>query len=90
MFLWTCADHRVLFSGDMIWNHNDRWEAVVLGESDRQQYISSLEAVAEMDFDVLIPWVSMRGQQRVILSDRLSARTRVLEIVGRLKAGENA
>lgn len=90
MFLWTCGDHRVLFSGDMIWAHNGRWEAVVLGESDRGRYISSLEAIAELDFDVLIPWVSQRGKQCVVLSDKLSARTRLLNIVQRIKNGEAA
>lgn len=90
MFLWTCGDHRVLFSGDMIWSHNGRWEAVVLGESDRQQYISSLEAIAEVGFDVLIPWGSLRGAQSVIASDRVSARRNVIDIVQRLKNGESA
>ncbi len=90
MFLWTCGDHRVLFSGDMIWSHNGRWEAVVLGESDRQQYIFSLEAIAELDFDVLIPWVSLRGAQRVIATNILAARRNVLDIVQRLQNGESA
>ncbi len=70
MFLWTCGDRRVLFSGDMIWLHDGRWDAVVLGESDRQQYIASLEAVAEIAFDVLVPWVSKRAKPYAILSDK--------------------
>ncbi|MEN3166206.1 MBL fold metallo-hydrolase [Gluconobacter sp. OJB] len=88
MFLWTCGNHRVLFSGDMIWSHHNRWEAVVLDESNRQKYISSLETIAGLDFDVLVPWVSMRGEQYPILSDRPSARNKILRIIERLKGGE--
>ncbi|GAN67550.1 MBL fold metallo-hydrolase [Acetobacter orleanensis] len=90
MFLWTCGAHRVLFSGDMIWSHHNRWEAVVLDESNRQHYISSLETIAELDFDVLVPWVSMRGEQHTILSDKLSARHKILKIIERLKGDEVA
>lgn len=90
MFLWTCGDRRVLFSGDMIWLHDGRWEAVVLGESDRQQYIASLEAIAEIEFDVLVPWVSKRAEPYAILNDKYSARAQILEIVRRVRNGENA
>ncbi|WP_082074614.1 MBL fold metallo-hydrolase [Martelella endophytica] len=90
MFLWTSGDHRVLFCGDSIWNHDGRWEAVVLGESKRQNYIASLEAIAELDFDVLIPWVAKRGAPCVNVCDRHTARTNILQIAHRLRRGERA
>ncbi|MBW9076384.1 hypothetical protein JNB84_00340 [Rhizobium pusense] len=90
MFLWTCGDRRVLFSGDMIWIHDGSWDAVVLGESNRQLYIASLEAVAEIEFDVLVPWVSKRAEPYAILNDKYSARARILEIARRVRSGENA
>ncbi len=90
MFLWTCGNRRVLFSGDMIWLNDGRWDAVVLVESDRQKYIASLEAVAEIEFDVLVPWVSKRAEPYAILNDKYSARAQILEIVRRVRNGENA
>jgi hypothetical protein len=90
MFLWTCGDHRVLFSGDAIWMNDGRWEAVVLGESDRERYIASLETVAELDFDVLIPWVYQEGQKFIDMCDRASARRKVLDIIDRVRNGERA
>ncbi|WLS05235.1 MBL fold metallo-hydrolase [Shinella oryzae] len=90
MFLWTCGSHRVLFSGDSIWNNGGRWEAVVLSESNREEYIGSLETVAELGFDVLIPWVAKSESPYVNVCERPTARKRILEIAQRLRNGQCA
>ncbi len=40
---------------------------VILGSSDREKSIQSLEMVKELDFDVLVPWVTMKNEQTVSL-----------------------
>jgi len=56
MFLWDNGGRRFLFTGDSIWIRNGQWEVVVLGESNRADYLSSLALVRDVDFDVLVPW----------------------------------
>lgn len=88
-FLWTNSNHRYLFSGDSIWLHNGRWEAVVIGESDRQLYLQSLETLIELDFDVLVPWVSMQGQPFIDEVTPQKKQQQLGAIIQRLRAGEN-
>lgn len=88
-FLWTNGNHRYLFSGDSIWLHNERWEAVVIGESDRQLYLQSLEMLAELDFDVLVPWVSMQGQPFIDEVTPQQKQQQLGAMIQRLRTGEN-
>lgn len=88
-FLWTNGNHRYLFSGDSIWLHNGRWEAIVLGESDRQLYLQSLEMLVELDFDVLVPWVSMQGQPFINEVTPQQKQQQLGAMIQRLRAGEN-
>ena len=38
------------------------WVAAVLGSSDRNSYIESLELIRELDFDLLVPWAATGGE----------------------------
>jgi hypothetical protein len=59
MFLWNNGEHRLLFPGDAIWVQGGEWKAVLLGEGDRDAYLSSLLLLMELDFDILVPWGSV-------------------------------
>ena len=51
--------HRMLFTGDSLYlarRRVDRGRARVL--SDREAYLDSLRLIAELDFDVLVPWAA--------------------------------
>ena len=60
MFLWDNGEHRYLFTGDFLCFEGDSWRTVILGSSDRERSIQSLELIKTLDFDVLVPWVSIK------------------------------
>ena len=57
-YLWDSGDHRVLFTGDTIYFRDGEWVAAVLGFSDRERYVESLELIRGLEFDVLVPWAA--------------------------------
>lgn len=61
----------------------------MLGSSDRERYIESLELVRELDFDVLVPWAATGKRPYCAVTSRADARRRTDAMLARLKAGEN-
>ena len=88
-YLWNSGAHRVLFTGDTIYLHDEEWVAAVLSSSDRDDYLRSLELIAGLDFDVLAPWAATRGQRPYALTDRADAQRRIGAIIERLQRGED-
>jgi len=88
-YLWDSGEHRVLFTGDTIYLRDGEWVAAVLSSSDRAAYISSLELMRELDFDVLAPWAATRDQPPLAMTDRADARRRIDAILDRLRGGED-
>ncbi|WP_353474224.1 hypothetical protein PVT71_20060 [Salipiger sp. H15] len=60
-FLWDNGTHRCLFPGDSLWVKGGTWRAVPLAESDRSAYVESLSLMADLDFDLLLPWGGEEG-----------------------------
>jgi hypothetical protein len=89
MFLWDNGDHRLLFPGDSIWVQGGKWKAVLLGESDREAYLTSLSHLIELDFDILVPWGSEEGQPYGYGVTRAQVQENLGRIVERLQSGEN-
>ena len=87
-FLWSSAEHRVLFMGDTIYLDDGEWIAAVLDFSDRPAYVESLELIRELDFDVLVPWAASGGQPYHAMTDQSDARRRLDAILERVKRGE--
>lgn len=77
---------RLLFPGDAIWSR----VAVLLAESDREAYLSSLSQLLELDFDILVPWGGEDGQPYSYGVTRTEAQQNLGRIIDRLGAGENA
>ena len=88
-YLWDRGEHRMLFTGDTIYLHEDEWIAAVLGSSDRDAYVESLELIRELDFDVLVPWAATGGRPYVAMTDRSDARRRIDAILERVRRGED-
>jgi len=89
-FLWDTGEHRFLFTGDFIWVENGEWKAVVLNPALRDQYLSSLALVRDIDFDVLVPWGVTEGDSPVWLVDSPEDRRRRLDLIAeRVSAGGN-
>jgi glyoxylase-like metal-dependent hydrolase (beta-lactamase superfamily II) len=88
-YLWDSGQHRFLFTGDTIYLHHDQWVAAVLGSSDRDAYIDSLELIRELDFDVLVPWAATAGDAYYAVTGHGDARQRIDAILERVRRGED-
>ena len=65
-FLWRADGHRVLFTGDTVFVRDGEWVAALLdGVSDRDTYVASVERLAGLDFDLLVPGIAPVGQPAV-------------------------
>ena len=87
-FLWDSGEHRMLFTGDSLYLRGGEWIVAVLEDSDREAYIKSLDAIAELDFDVLVPWAASKGGPYYTLTTPDETRERIGEIIERLGRGE--
>lgn len=89
-YLWDAGDHRLLFTGDTVYLQDGEWVAAVLeGQSDREQYIASLELIRELDFDVLVPWAASVGGPYLAAVGAGERRARIDSILARLRRGED-
>jgi glyoxylase-like metal-dependent hydrolase (beta-lactamase superfamily II) len=86
-YLWDNGEQRVLFTGDTIYLDDGQWIAAVLESSDREAYLESLELIASLDFDVLVPWVATRGGPYLAHTSREDARRRIDWIIQRVRDG---
>ena len=87
-FLWDSGEHRFLFTGDSLYLRDGRWIVAVLGDSDREAYIASLGLIAELDFDVLVPWAASKDGPSYSLTTPEQTRERIDAILERLHRGE--
>lgn len=85
-YLWDNGQHCFLFTGDSLWLENGEWAAVVLATSDRSAFLDSMAVVRGLDFDVLVPWVSL-GEPYLDVVDRGEALSRFDAIIARVQAG---
>jgi hypothetical protein len=83
-YLWDTGSRRVLFTGDTIMLRDGEWVAAVLDSSDRGAYRESLALIRELDFDVLVPWVSTAGGPFHTFTDAAETRRRIDAIVERI------
>jgi hypothetical protein len=88
-FLWDNGGHRLLFTGDTIYLQDTEWVAAVLGSSDRESYLQSLQLIRELDFDVLVPWAATGGHPYHAVTDRADTQRRIDAISERVRRGED-
>ena len=84
-YLWNAPDRRYLFTGDTIYLGAERWQVFVRGTVD--EMIESLERIASLDFDVLVPGVHI-GEAHLATTKRDATRRNIDEIIARLRRGE--
>jgi hypothetical protein len=83
-FLWTHDGRRYLFTGDTIYLSDGEWATALLESSDRDAYVRSLELIAELDFDVLVPWAASAGRPWFAETDADDRRRRIDALIERL------
>jgi hypothetical protein len=88
-YLWDSGRHRFLFTGDTIYLDDGEWVAAVLGSSDRERYVESLDLLRGLDFDVLVPWAATAGQPFVAVTSNADARRRIDAIIARVRRGSD-
>lgn len=86
-FLWDSGQHRFLFTGDTIYLDDGEWVAGLLESSDPVAFAHSLELIAELDFDVLVPWAATSGKRYHAVTDRAATRRRIDAMLDRIRAG---
>jgi glyoxylase-like metal-dependent hydrolase (beta-lactamase superfamily II) len=86
-YLWDSGEHRFLFTGDTIYLVDGEWVAAVLGSSDREAYLESLELIRGLEFDVLVPWAASAGQPYHAVTSAAGARRRIDAIIDRVRRG---
>ena len=83
-YLWNDGERRYLFTADSIYLSGGDWVDGLLDSSDRAAYLSSLEALREEEFDVLVPWAAPAGEPWFAETDPPDARRRIDAIVKRV------
>jgi Family of unknown function (DUF5519)/Metallo-beta-lactamase superfamily len=86
-YLWDSGEHRFLFTGDTILLRDGEWRGAVLGSSDREAYLRSLDLIRELDFDVLVPWAASSSEPYVAVTSHAEARRRIDAIAARVRGG---
>lgn len=90
LYLWDNGEHRYLFTGDFLCYEGNEWRTVIIPSGDRNASIKSLEKIRDLDFDVLVPWVSIEGEQPVyFINDDNDKKQRIQRIIDRVRQGEN-
>jgi glyoxylase-like metal-dependent hydrolase (beta-lactamase superfamily II) len=86
-YLWSGGEHRYLFTGDTIYLDRGEWVAALLGSSDRERYLESLELIRGLDFDVLVPWAATVDLPYTAATDARDTRRRIDAIIKRVRQG---
>jgi glyoxylase-like metal-dependent hydrolase (beta-lactamase superfamily II) len=86
-YLWDSGEHRFLFTGDTIYLDDGEWVAAVLGSSDRDAYVDSLELLRGLEFDVLVPWATT--DEPYAVTDAADSRRRIDAILARVRRGDD-
>jgi glyoxylase-like metal-dependent hydrolase (beta-lactamase superfamily II) len=88
-YLWSDGRERCLFTGDSVFLRGGEWVGALLESSDRAAYVASLERLAELDFDRLVPWAASLDGPAHARTDRADAAERLGRIINRLRNGDD-
>jgi len=86
-YLWDTGEHRALFTGDTLFLPDGEWSVALLGGSDRERYIESLELIRGLDFDVLVPGIAGSDQPYYAMTDKADAEARIDALLEQLRGG---
>lgn len=60
-YLWHGPDARCLFTADSLYVKAGELRAGLLDSSDRGSFLASLTQLRDIEFELLIPWVALKG-----------------------------
>ena len=83
--------NRFLFTGDFLCFEGDKVRTVILPSSNRDASVNSLQLIRDLDFDVLVPWVSIKGERPVyFVKDEEEKQKNIQNIIDRVRDGANS
>lgn len=83
--------NRFLFTGDFLCFEGDKLRTVILPSSNRDASVNSLQLIRDLDFDVLVPWVSIKGERPVyFVKDEEEKQKNIQNIIDRVRYGANS
>ncbi len=83
--------NRFLFTGDFLCFEGDKLRTVILPSSNRDASVNSLQLIRDLDFDVLVPWVSIKGERPVyFVKDEEEKQKNIQNIIDRVRDGANS
>ena len=83
--------NRFLFTGDFLCSEGDKLRTVILPSSNRDASVNSLQLIRDLDFDVLVPWVSIKGERPVyFVKDEEEKQKNIQNIIDRVRDGANS
>ena len=60
-YLWHGPDARCLFTADSLYVNDGQLRGGLLDSSDRRAFLASLSQLRDLEFELLLPWVAMKG-----------------------------
>ena len=79
-FLWSTGEHRVLFPGDTIFFGEG-------GVGDRRKYVQSLELLRSLDFDLVVPGITVEGEPYHWFVEKTEAERRIDGLIEQVRRG---
>lgn len=86
-YLWEAGGNRYLFTSDSLFVRGGRWAGAMLESSDRNAYVASLELLATLEFDALVPWLAEAGAPVIEHVAPVEARRRIEAVAADVRAG---
>ena len=83
--------NRFLFTGDFLCFEGDKLGTGIRAPRNRDASVNSLQLIRDLDFDVLVPWVSIKGERPVyFVKDEEEKQKNIQNIIDRVRDGANS
>jgi glyoxylase-like metal-dependent hydrolase (beta-lactamase superfamily II) len=86
-YLWRGPDARCLFTADSLYVRDGELRGGLLESSDRTAFLASLRRLREVEVDLLIPWVALKGAPVATAYTPQSFRRGLDAVISRVEAG---
>jgi len=86
-YLWHGPDARCLFTDDSLYVKDGELRGVLLDSSDREAFLTSLRRLRDVEFDLLVPWVALKGAPVATPYTPQAFRRDLDAVISRIAAG---
>ena len=86
-YLWHGPDARCLFTADSLYLKEGELRGGLLDSSDRTAFLASMRQLRQVEFDLLIPWVALKGAPVATPYTPQAFRRDLDAVISRVEAG---